>query len=86
MIKNNNLRKKVNSESVVWQNVETDYWKEFLKNLINEHLKETGSDLSKKLIESFDDEINNFIQVCPKEMIDKLKNPITLKKQVKKVS
>ena len=86
MIKNNNLKKKVNPESVVWQNVETDYWKEFLKNLINEHLKETGSDLSKKLIESFDHEINNFIQVCPKEMLDKLKNPITLKKQVKKVS
>ena len=84
--KKQQFEKKVNPESVVWQNVETDYWKEFLKNLINEHLKETGSDLSKKLIESFDDEINNFIQVCPKEMLDKLKNPITLKKQVKKVS
>ncbi len=42
--------------------------------------------MSKKLIENFDDEINNFIQVCPKEMLDKLKNPITFKKQVKKVS
>ena len=58
----------------------------FLKNLINEHFKETGSDLSKQLIESFDEEINNFIQVCPKEMLDKLKNPLTLKKQIKKVS
>ena len=57
-----------------------------IQSLVNEHLKETGSNLSKKLIENFDDEINNFIQVCPKEMLDKLKNPITLKKQVKKVS
>ena len=80
------FEKKANPESVVWQNVETDYWKEFLKNLISEHLKETGSDLSKKLIESFDDEINNFIQVCPKEMLDKLKNPISFKSNIKNVS
>ena len=33
----------------------------------------------KKILEKFDTEINNFIQVCPKEMIDKLENPITNK-------
>ena len=57
-----------------------------MKNLISEHFTETGSGLSKKIIENYDQELNNFIQVCPKEMLDKLKNPITLKKQVKKVS
>ena len=31
------------------------------------------------------DEANNFIQVCPKEMLDKLENPITLKKDIKNV-
>ena len=25
--------RKVNPESVIWQNVETEYWKEFLKNM-----------------------------------------------------
>ena len=70
----------------VWQIVETDYWKEYLKNLIKEHYKETESDLSKKLIENFDKEVDNFIQVCPKELLNKLKNPITLKKQVEKAS
>jgi glutamate synthase domain-containing protein 3 len=29
----------------------------FFKNLISEHFNETGSDLSKKLIENFDEEI-----------------------------
>ena len=43
--KNQQFEKKVNPDSVIWQNVETDYWKQFLKNLINEHIKETGSDL-----------------------------------------
>ena len=31
-------------------------------------------------------EILNFVQVCPKEMIDKLENPITLKPMIKEVS
>jgi len=84
--KSQQFEKKVNPESVVWQNVETDYWKEYLKNLVSEHFKETESQLSKKIIENFDDEVNNFVQVCPKEMLDKLKNPITLKKDIKKVS
>ena len=84
--KSQEFEKKVNPESVVWQNVETDYWKENLKNLIKEHHEETGSLLSKEIIENYDNEINNFIQVCPKEMLDKLKNPISLKKVIKEVS
>jgi len=83
--KSQQFDKKVNPDSVVWQNIETDHWKKYLKNLINEHYKETGSEISKGLIENFDVEINNFIQVCPKEMLEKLKNPITLKKVIKKV-
>ena len=31
--KSKEFEKKVNNESVVWQNVETDYWKTFLKDL-----------------------------------------------------
>ena len=42
--------------------------------------------LSKNLIDNFEEEIKNFVQVCPKEMIDKLENPITLKSKIKEVS
>ena len=83
--KSQQFGKKVNSESVVWQNVETDYWKEILKNLIYEHVKETGSKFSKNIIENYQEELINFVQVCPKEMLGKLDNPITFK-GVKKVS
>ena len=34
----------------------------------------------------FEEEIKNFVQVCPKEMIDKLENPITLNPKIKEVS
>ena len=78
--------KKINQESVIWQNVETEYWINTLKKLIIEHAKETNSIISKNIISKFDQEINNFVQVCPKEMINKLKNPITLKSNVKEVS
>ena len=61
-------------------------WITYLKNLVQEHYNETNSDFSKKIIENFDKEISNFIQVCPKEMIDKLENPISLKPIIKEVS
>ncbi len=80
------FEKKVNPESVVWQSVETEYWFNFLKKLVKEHFNETKSDISKKIIENFDEEVKNFIQVCPKEMLNKLKNPISLKSKVKRVS
>ena len=75
----NIFQNKANPESIVWQKLETDYWIENLKNLIKRHYKETNSEVSKKILENFKDEIKNFHQVCPKEMLDKLKNPITNK-------
>ena len=80
------FEKKVNPETVIWQTPETDYWISFLKDLIEEHFKETNSNLSKKIFENFDKEIMNFVQVCPKEMIDKLESPITLRPKIKEVS
>ena len=84
--KSKNFEKKVNDETVIWQKVETEYWIGVLKNLVLEHSLETDSALSKKIIDNFEKEVGNFVQVCPKEMLDKLKNPITLKSSIKSVS
>ncbi len=84
--KSKEFEKKVNSESVLWQTIETEYWKNFLRELILEHLNETNSKVSKLIIDNFDEEVKNFIQICPKEMIDKIENPITIKSNVKDVS
>ena len=77
---NNNFEKKVNPESVVWQKPETEFWIKFLKNLILNHLRETNSSFANKLLNNFENEIINFFQVCPKERIGKLDNPLTLNK------
>ena len=74
------FEKKVNPETVVWQRLETEYWKNYLKKLINQHFIETNSKVSEKIINNFDKELKNFYQICPKEMLDKLDNPITNKK------
>ena len=72
----------VNPGSVIWQAPETDYWKKYLKDLINEHFKETNSKIAFKILENYEIEVSKFKQVCPKEMLDKLLNPISLKKTV----
>ena len=63
-----------------------DIWINFLRKLVLEHSKETGSELSKNIINNFDEEIKNFVQVCPKEMVNKIENPITVKSKIKEVS
>jgi glutamate synthase (NADPH/NADH) large chain len=75
-----------NPASIIWQQIETDFWKSFLKEKLKEFLKETNSVIAKKILDDFEDELRNFKQVCPIEMLDKLDNPITLKPIIKKVS
>jgi glutamate synthase (NADPH/NADH) large chain len=59
--KTRDFEKKVNPDSVIWQNIETDYWINFLKNLVHEHSQETGSLLSKNIISNFADKVKNNI-------------------------
>ena len=83
---NNEFPKKANPETIIWQTPETEFWKNNLKKLVSKHYQETESNVSKNILENFDLEVNNFLQVCPKEMIDKLENPITNKNIVGKAS
>tara|TARA_B100001245_G_scaffold125902_1_gene92927 strand:- start:166 stop:507 length:342 start_codon:yes stop_codon:yes gene_type:complete len=74
----------VNPSSVIWQIPETIYWKNYLKKLISEHYRETKSKIASGILDNYDNEVKNFKQVCPKEMIDKLSNPLLLKTKISK--
>ena len=74
-----NFQNKVNPETIVWQKLETEFWINNLKLLIQKHFQETNSKVSEKILEHFDQEVINFYQICPKEMLDKLENPIAKK-------
>ncbi len=69
----------VNPASLIWQEVETKFWQDKLKGMIEEFIKNTGSEKAKKIFQNFERELSNFKQVCPIEMLDKLENPITMK-------
>ena len=77
------FEKYVNPESVIWQKIESKYWTEYLKDTIVQHYEETNSSLPKRLLDNFELEKNSFKQICPIEMPDKLKHPITAKFSVK---
>jgi glutamate synthase (NADPH/NADH) large chain len=78
----NKFENYVNSTSVIWQIPETKYWTDYLKKLLQEYNSETDSIVSKKILNDFSNEIKNFKQICPIEMLDKLENPISLKKNI----
>ena len=47
--------------------------------MLNQFYQETKSLIAKKIINNFNQELGNFVQVCPIEMLDKIKNPISNK-------
>ena len=75
----NNFENYVNPNSIIWQSVETNFWKKYLNDTLKEFYNETESNIVKKILNNFDKELKNFIQVCPVEMLDKLDNPISIK-------
>jgi len=77
----NTFENYVNSASVIWQKPETKYWKDKLRKLLEEYNFETESKISKNILENFEKEVENFKQICPIEMLDKLENPINLRKE-----
>lgn len=69
---------RVNADSLVILRPETDHWISVLKDLLNEHVAMTQSILAQKILESWEFELPKFWQVCPKEMVSRLQQPITL--------
>ena len=82
--KKNEFENFANPTSIIWQSVETDYWKKFLEDSIKDFSSKTSSEKAKVILGNFKEELKNFKQVCPIEMLDKLDNPITLRSHTKK--
>ena len=81
-----NFENYVNPNSVIWQPVETDFWKKYLNDILKQFYNETNSKIAKRIITEYDRELKNFIQVCPIEMLDKLENPISFKEIKSKIA
>ncbi|MEO1604725.1 MAG: glutamate synthase-related protein, partial [Pseudomonadota bacterium] len=66
----------MNLETLVTCPVAVDHWHDQLKMLIERHVAETGSVKGADILQHWDTELANFVQVCPKEMLDKLPAPL----------
>ena len=71
----------MNLETLVTCPVTVAHWEDQLKGLIETHLRETGSRRAAQILQDWDSERGNFLQVCPKEMLGKLAHPISLEAQ-----
>ncbi|OIQ38763.1 MAG: glutamate synthase subunit alpha, partial [Roseobacter sp. MedPE-SW] len=70
----------MNMEGLVTCAVTVDHWEAQMKGLIEQHLEETGSRKAAEILQNWDLEKGNFLQVCPTEMLDKLTHPLSLEK------
>ena len=67
----------LNVESLVTGKVEVSFWEEQLFSLIKMHHEETSSQKAGEILQHWDTEKYNFLQICPKEMLDKLPHPLS---------
>jgi len=67
----------MNDETVVTNGVNHPHWEAQLKGLVQAHVAETGSRKGEEILLHWEAEVRNFVQVCPKEMLDKLPAPLS---------
>ncbi|MCL7465456.1 glutamate synthase large subunit [Phaeovulum sp. NW3] len=67
----------MNLESLVTCAVSHPHWEAQLKGLIERHAAETGSRKAAEIVQNWQAERGNFLQVCPKEMLIHLPHPLS---------
>jgi glutamate synthase (NADPH/NADH) large chain len=68
---------RLNGENVIAVPVAASAWEVLLKGLIERHLAETGSPRADEILRHWDEELPNFRQIVPKEMLDRLAHPLS---------
>ncbi|MEP1961454.1 glutamate synthase large subunit [Tateyamaria sp.] len=70
----------MNMETLVACPVTVSHWMTQLEELLERHLRETGSAKAADILQNWDSEQHHFLQVCPKEMLVHLPAPLSLDK------
>jgi glutamate synthase (NADPH) large chain len=68
---------RANPESIVWQRLDSAHWEGVLKALIADHAEATDSQWSNSILDDWDRRRGEFWQVCPKEMLGRLEQPLS---------
>ncbi|WP_299026444.1 glutamate synthase large subunit [uncultured Sulfitobacter sp.] len=66
----------MNHETLVHCPVTTAHWEDQLKDMIERHVAETDSRKARDILQHWDLEKVNFVQICPKEMLSRIPAPL----------
>ncbi|MEO9467753.1 glutamate synthase large subunit [Parasphingorhabdus sp.] len=72
-----NFEKQANPETIVWQRLDSAHWEAHLKGLIEAHHQSTDSKWSETVLRDWDRWRQRFWQVCPKEMVNRIDEPLS---------
>ena len=72
----------MNMESLVTCPVTEAHWEADLKALVERHATETGSRKALDILQNWEIEKANFVQVCPTEMLNKIPHPLGIESDV----
>jgi glutamate synthase (NADPH/NADH) large chain len=71
---------RINPDSVIHKRLDSEYWNDTLVALIEEHIAETGSRHARRILQHWDIEREHFWQICPREMVSRLRHPLSDRK------
>jgi glutamate synthase (NADPH/NADH) large chain len=71
------FERRINPETLTWTRVGSPYWLTTLRNLIEDHARETDSRYAAMLLHDWDTEYGKFWQVVPREYVQYLPVPLT---------
>ncbi|MCY4007399.1 MAG: glutamate synthase large subunit [Rhodobacteraceae bacterium] len=66
----------MNLDTLAIGDIVSEYWNGICQDLLQTHADETGSEKAIGILSNWDSERQHFIQVCPKEMVSRLPEPL----------
>ncbi len=67
---------RANPDSIVWQRLASAHWETVLRDLIEAHVAATDSKWAASLLDEWERAVGRFWQVVPKEMLERLPEPL----------
>jgi glutamate synthase (NADPH/NADH) large chain len=68
--------RRANGDSIIWRRIGSGYWERHLRDLVEAHVRATDSRWARGLLEDWDRTLSRIWQVVPKEMLDRLPQPL----------
>ncbi|MES1199618.1 MAG: glutamate synthase-related protein, partial [Pseudomonadota bacterium] len=66
-----------NPDTIIWRRIGSAHWDSVLVDLLVEHAERTGSVFAQELIKDWEKLRGHFWQICPKEMLSRLAQPLS---------